>query len=503
MARPAREAFAELDVVRRVAAARAAEPHAGALAAFDAVLDAVEARERCLEWGESAFRLANLDALRTHAVTYAELCASDGRGCTPAGLVAGFVRLAKAGLDARAVVAQEDAVVVSTWHSAKGLEWPVTVLFDLDHDPYFTALGVQVVTDRAGFDLADPLAERWVRYWPQPYHPMQNKTPFHPRLRDAPETAEARRREERQAMRLLYVGWTRARDRVVLAARPAGLTTKGMITLLKDGEGASLIADAPNPADGPTADLLWAGRPTSVRVRDVALLGPVPRDSTPGLGYSARGTCDHPPAVVVPSSLDPADGLGAEGAGVNLVAAAAGLELERCGERLVLSGNPEMRLLGEAMHGFLAADRPTLDVEERRAIAAGLLARWGVDFALRPDDLLRASDRLRQWVDTRWPGAIWHREWPLLHRQPHGTIVRGTADLVIEHAHGFAVIDHKSFPGTAEQAAMRALGYAGQLGAYAAAVSAATGRPVTGCFVHLPVLAAIVPITPSQLTAGP
>jgi hypothetical protein len=153
-----------------------------------------------------------------------------------------------------------------------------------------------------------------------------------------------------------------------------------------------------------------------------------------------------------------------------------------------------MQLLGEAIHGFLAADRPTLDTADRREIARGLLQRWDVAGALPPDDLLRASDRLRHWVDTRWPGAIWHREWPLLHRQPNGTIVRGTADLVIEHADGFAVIDHKSFPGSAEQAALRAAGFAGQLAAYAAAVAAATGRPVTECFVHLPVLAAVVPV---------
>jgi len=488
MARPAREAFAELDVVRRVAAARAAEPHAGALAAFDAVLEAVEARERCLEWGDSAFRLANLDALRAHAVTYVNLCASGGRGCTPAGLVAAFVDLEASALDARAVVAQDDAVVVSTWHSAKGLEWPITVLFDLDRDPYFTALGVQVVADRPGFDLAEPLAERWVRYWPQPYHPMQRKTPFHQRLLEAPATAAVREREERQAMRLLYVGWTRARDRVVLAGRPT--LPKGMIAQLKDADGGLLLAEAPNPIATPCAELVWAGRPVTLRVRDAVPLPPVRRDVTPGLGYAARGPQAYPLAVVVPSDMLRADGIEADVATV-----AAGLTLARYGDRLILSGDPEMQLLGDAIHGFLAADRPTLDTEERREIARGILVRWGVAFALKPDDLLCASDRLRAWVDARFPGAVWHREWPLLHRQPNGTIVRGTADLVIEYAEGYAVIDHKSFPGSAEQAAVRAVGFTGQLAAYAAAVTAATGRPVTGCFVHLPVLGAVVPLT--------
>jgi ATP-dependent exoDNAse (exonuclease V) beta subunit len=219
-------------------------------------------------------------------------------------------------------------------------------------------------------------------------------------------------------------------------------------------------------------------------VRDVVPLPPVARDVTPGLGYDARGPAVHPPAVVVPSHLEEVD----------VVAAAAGLTLERYGDRLILSGDPEMQRLGEAIHGFLAADRPSLAADERRALARGLLERWEVSFALAPDDLLRASDRLRAWVDSRWPGAVWHREWPLLHRQPNGTIIRGTADLVVEHAGGFVVIDHKSFPGSAEQAAVRAAGFTGQLTAYAAAVAAATSRPVTEGFVHLPVLGAVVPL---------
>ncbi len=125
------------------------------------------------------------------------------------------------------MVSQENAVVVSTWHSAKGLEWPVTVLFDLDRDTRFSALGVQVVSERASFDLANPLADRWIRYWPQPYHPMQRKAPFHQRLASDAATLAARQREGSQELRLLYVGWTRARDRVVLAGRTLGL--KGVL----------------------------------------------------------------------------------------------------------------------------------------------------------------------------------------------------------------------------------------------------------------------------------
>jgi ATP-dependent helicase/nuclease subunit A len=99
-------------------------------------------------------------------------------------------------------------------------------------------------------------------------------------------------------------------------------------------------------------------------------------------------------------------------------------------------------------------------------------------------------------VARRWPAARWHREWPLLHGLAIGTLVRGTADLVLELPDGFVVVDHKSFPGSVADAVARAAGYAPQLGAYASAITAARGKPVHACFVHLPVAGIVVPVAP-------
>lgn len=52
---------------------------------------------------------------------------------------------------------------------------------------------------------------------------------------------------------------------------------------------------------------------------------------------------------------------------------------------------------------------------------------------------------------------------------------------------GIAVLDHKTFTGRLEDWASRAAEHLPQLRAYAGALESATGRPVTGLILHLPV----------------
>jgi len=83
-----------------------------------------------------------------------------------------------------------------------------------------------------------------------------------------------------------------------------------------------------------------------------------------------------------------------------------------------------------------------------------------------------------------------------VHRLDDGSVVRGKADLVLDTSDGIVVIDHKSFPGTIKQAEQRAATHPGQLGAYARALKAATGKLVSHTFIHLPVAGAVVEVQP-------
>jgi ATP-dependent helicase/nuclease subunit A len=459
-------AYTDQAEVERIARARAALPLAGPLVAFDAAIEAAGLRETCLRWGRSAQRLANLDALRAFAHRYVANCGTEGEAATVAGLVAHLGSLADDEADEQATLSRENAVTVGTLHSAKGLEWPVTVLHAIDSGWKPSAFGVHVVSDREQFDFEDPLGGRWIRYWPDPYVPerrpakWEGRTEMHERVRSGVEHRVAEQRQNRETLRLLYVGWTRARDRLVLTGR-AGKVIGDTLGLLEDQQGLPLLCE-------PEAECVWAGRTVAVKIREVGPAEAVPGTPEAGFGYDAAGPHEFPPATRVVSSVAVTGTLG---------------------ESEVLTAVPFVQLpvdwaaLGSAVHAFFAGDRPGLD--GRLDMAEELLARWGVQGSMRADALLAASSALSAWAARRWPHATWCREWPVRARETDGTELAGYADLVLMDEESFVLIDHKCLSGTREEALAGCAECAGQLAGYANVIARATGKRPGGCFIHL------------------
>jgi ATP-dependent exoDNAse (exonuclease V) beta subunit len=278
---------------------------------------------------------------------------------------------------------------------------------------------------------------------------------------------------KREAVRLLYVAVTRARDWLVLAPRvkaatrrePARLLTAWLDILGEQApvlpigaEGCVLAGEAEHPC---LAQDLRPPEEAAPREPEAATGPALPSGDPP----------THPPRLVRPSALPGAT-----------PPALAPVPL---GGRLALVGTPDMAALGEAVHGFLAADDPAREAAAREAMAERLLRRWGVG-ALTAAQVVTAADRLWAWLRRRWPGCTWRSEVPVL------TVVgarrlSGRVDLLVEYPGGLAVIDHKTFPGRAEHWPDRAAAHLPQLEAYAAALEAATGRRVTEIALHLPV----------------
>jgi len=473
LANPGVEAFQDVPVVTRIRDASAAErPHLGVLASFDRVSEILSIRDLCRRWGNAGERLANLNMLRSLAVDYASLAVEEGAGMTTAGLTAFLSGLEGEEGDPQAFSPDPDAVIISTWHRAKGLEWPIVVLYELDSDFRRHIPDVHIVCDRERISLADPLADRWIRYWPNPYH-FRTKSGYHELMEGHPALVEADGIERRESLRLLYVGWTRARDRVVLPC-PAGKLDSEMLGEMKEARNGGERPLLCEPTEG-KAD--WGGTQIDVRERAPSAMEPTPIRAEAEPTYVAEGPIEHPLAATSPDYSD---------------RTWAAAEADVLGAPIPLKAPADPIHLGSAIHGFLAADGPDLSLADRLEMAQGLLERWDIAAAFAPGDLIMMGDRLRKWANDRWPDARWCREWPTLQRLPSGSEVRGITDLILMTPDGLIVIDHKAYTGGPEDARQFALDCADQLQAYTDAAREALGSDDIKMYVHLPLMGATV-----------
>ena len=478
---------------------------------LDEVLSVLDVARLAVGWPEPEQRLANLDALRALAAAYEERCSYQRETASLPGLLRYFEetqqkirqRDEERATDEQHVGRDDAAVVISTYHKAKGLEWPVVILASLGRDRKRDAFEVTPESDRDHFDAADPLAGRWIRFWPWPLG-LGGKTdaPLALRAASSPEGKAVAEREARERTRLLYVGFTRARDHLILAVH---CLKKGPSTAwldeLHDDRGPLIALPDPNPRDCGDTHLKvtlrgLAGRRLEVPARtwsfEASEPEPVVTEQTEPRRWFAPSTpasTDVPSYWIAPSA--------AADAALDLPAARV-VSSTRFTRRMPFATPKGMTFdqVGNALHAFLGADRAELEANARRQLADRVLARAGLDAFVTSDVVIAASDALRNFVAERWPNAVWHREVPItamLDSAQGRRRIAGSIDLLLETAGGYVIIDHKSFPGRASEWHERALGYAPQLFTYARAIEMAHGK-VAGMFIHFLIGGGIVEI---------
>lgn len=428
----------------------------------DAVILATGLADVACRWGEAAERLHQLEAVRGAAAAYEQECTRLRSPATLAGLIAWLAARAPA----RPRSQDPDAVQVMTYHRAKGLEWPMVVLGQLEKAPKSSPFGVAVECDGEP-DWRDPLAGRWLRLWAWPYGKQSKDVHMDASVAESPTGRRALRLAREEAVRLLYVGMTRARDHLVMTT--AGGRPPAWLEVLDVGAGAHVSLPAPGEDAIAVGGSSHPARSRAVRPFEGQSPARVARVHLP----SASG-----PRALRPLRVRPSDASGPADERV----VRTGL-----GGRLALVGDPEMDVLGEALHAFLAFDRRDLPHDVRSDKAKLILERWGVAANLRPSDAVSASDRLWDFLHARFPGARVRREVPV-HARLGSQEVAGRIDMLVETGELFAIIDHKSFPGRHELWDDKAMSHAPQLAVYADAVASVTGSKCCGTFVHMPLV---------------
>jgi ATP-dependent helicase/nuclease subunit A len=311
-----------------------------------------------------------------------------------------------------------------------------------------------------------PLAARTLRYWPWPYGEQSKDVGLDVTAPASAEGVAALKAEKLERTRLLYVGMTRARDHLALAV--TGQTQAWLDELRTDSDeplvvlgefevriGEKKFATRPGP------EPIGLPKGESIEKHVVEYTRPVFAAAT------------HPPLRLRPSEAV-VDGT------VEIA------ETARLGDRIVLVGDPDLQTLGEAMHRFLAVDDPSWDRQRRTTKATALLHAWGVP-QIRPEDFVMASDRFHAFLSERFGSAPRKREWSV-HAENGSQVVSGRLDLLVEIEDGFAIIDHKSFPGSLALDEERLRSFAGQVALYAQALHRVTARSRVEYWIHQPVV---------------
>jgi ATP-dependent exoDNAse (exonuclease V) beta subunit len=468
-----REAGAEAHpLLARIAQLRGQLPVLAPREALELVIAHADLARLVLQWSRSdeiaRSRLANLDALIDLAGSYEDDCRSTRAPATVSGLI---VWLQQQAADATDWLPEPelDAVKVLTHHGAKGLEWPIVILMDLDAEVKDRLWDLSAESPEQ-LDLNQPLKDRFIRYWPWPYGKQKN-VQVADDIAQMPVAQRFREAAVAEAKRLLYVSMTRARDLLVFA-RPAG---KAAGAWLKTLNAPWLLPKQP------TSQLqLPDGSHVPYEHWELAVPGPVdaaadaaqPLHWFPPIGPRS----ERLPLIVSPSSA------GAVGCEV--------VDQVRIGERIALRSGADMQRVGSAIHGCIAAAFAAHGALTAQAIGE-VLSAWDADH-VAPDDMLAQIDALRAWLSQRWAGARIHCEIPVEARRDNGQVLKGQIDLLVETPGGWVLLDHKSNPGSAATREEVVARYSGQLRLYKEGVERATGRPVVETWLYFPVAGSVM-----------
>ena len=342
----------------------------------------------------------------------------------------------------------DDLVQFMTFHKAKGLEFPVVFLANLDaSEPGKDKFIVGRSTGRVDVKIREGLAT----------------IGWEDALADAQDRAEYERR------RLFYVAMTRARDFLVL---PAGWSSK-------DGRGflAYLPADEPPSADRPDFLRVTPAEVLRRRRDDFRLKPPESEEMT----ETAKGYWEH--KVAWRSKL--ADRTTRLNSARRMRTATEEIERDDA-EPLPLArrdAGSEALALGNLVHRLMEtadlgrADEDLFDRAVREAKAMGLDEERIQEAAREATELVRRTLGLPVMRERAGRAENVYREVPFAANYGD-ELLEGRVDAVFTEPDGAVILDYKTDRVTAEQAVAEAERYRPQAQVYRDAMTAALGMPV-------------------------
>ena len=330
-------------------------------------------------------------------------------------------RIERDNLQPEASVIDDEAIQLMTWHKAKGREWPLVAVCGLDIECTPRIPTKRVVYE--DFNNLDTILDNArIEIFPEFIAPETNARFIEDLL---PETMES-------ARRLLYVALTRAREKVILEWPAYKLENEvsSYLTELVSAANIKLIGN----------NMVVNDHAAACRIMKIT--------DNEAVEFAAHKACSQLPEIgrraiklqplpldLTPESISPSS-----------------LHNAVC----TISGEPEEQQYGDALTlSFTGIADPmekgkilhrAFEVLSSHPERAGMLAD-AVGYPIKPEQasiIAAAVSAFDLWLATNFNPQVIETEIPLLTIDSMGSIVSGTADMILETHKGLWIIDHKS-----------------------------------------------------------
>ena len=428
---------------------------------LDCVITSLSLDRKVMSMEYPTKRIQNVEKLRACCIEYMNHAGVTMTAATPSG----FIAYMASSESQEAEGFGEGTVNVLTYHKAKGLQWPVVILSSLNSYVKEEPFGVHVIPS-SNFDVDNPLSGRSINYWPKPFGSKLKVAELNERLSENELSNSVYWKELDESRRLMYVGLTRAKDKVIFA-----LDEK------KEGEFLTVwldsLSDEPFisfPKETGRGRLVVGNNSFDIVSKDFELFETTGGRTSSFDDVDRTPDVEYYPAFTSPSSIECSDGKAELLTDFFSVMKIKGID-----------GNYDA--LGNAVHSYISLNPES----NKKETAERILKQWQVDGAVSAEDVVSSTERLYDWINENYPGSVIKTEVPMTYTDEHGTIYQGYIDMLLETPSDYVIIDHKTHNNPVDAESYASL-CVGQLRLYKKAVEEATGKTVKELIINLSTL---------------
>jgi len=390
------------------------------------VIEELDLRRIIATWGNARQRFDNIDALRKIALGYEDACNRLHSAASLGGFLLWLNEKANESKDEQGARENPEAVNVMTYHRSKGLEWNVVICHSLENTLRDKVWGMSIVAENEEVDLENPLANRWLRYWINPYADQVKGTDLQENIDQSKVKLEAQMSALQEEARLLYVGMTRARDYLILPTRQA--PTKWLNRVSNEGDENIPTLDS----ESYESPWTWAEKAiqidTKIAFFDKQFEHAGAQQEVAHYFEERAGSQSHP--MLKPDIIENED------VKFNIVQQ---IEIQPVKAR----DDADEHTVSSLYRAFLFADMPDADNVEREKIATQLIHEFEVVGIVEEKYLLNASSNFYTFLQKNIKINKLYKNYPVSQNN-NGQLFEAVTDMLLETDKGNVIIQYNS-----------------------------------------------------------